>query len=75
MKNKQFEIFDRNYADKGELVVAHSGDFPGNVILFTPDNASRDSYGRINLDLPAHLMREIGEALIELAKEAEELPK
>lgn len=54
------------------LTVRPSADFPGNVMLFA-EETEVEYFGAIRLDLPAAMMRKIGEALIAAADEAPEI--
>jgi hypothetical protein len=60
-------IYDNAY---GQFVtVCPSADFPGNVMLFT-EKSQAEYFGEIRLDVPASMMRMIGEALIAASDEA-----
>ena len=54
------------------LTVRPSVEFPGNVMLFA-EETEIEYFGAIRLDLPAAMMRKIGEALIAAADEAPEI--
>ncbi|MFY4709937.1 hypothetical protein [Burkholderia glumae] len=59
--------------DSGHAIsIGPSGDLPGNVMIYV-DKSHVDHFGHIRLDLPAEMMRQIGEALIAAADEAEGL--
>jgi hypothetical protein len=61
-------VFDN---DEGAAVtIGPSGDFPGNVRLHT-EPQYQEYFGKVDIDLPAAMMRKIGEALIACAAEEE----
>jgi hypothetical protein len=64
------EVFRRVYdEDNGQyLTVRPSPDLPGCVCLMT-DDSEAEYFGAIRLDLPADMMRKIGEALIAASNE------
>lgn len=51
------------------FTVSPSADFPGNVMLFSEESET-EYFSAIRLDLPAPMMKKIGEALIAAADEA-----
>jgi hypothetical protein len=53
------------------ITVGPSGDFPGNVMLYT-EPLHEEYFGKLRLDLPAPFMRKIGQALIAAADEADQ---
>jgi hypothetical protein len=65
------EVHRRIYDnDNGQFItVRPSADFPGNVMLFA-EGTEAEYFGAIRLDLPASMMRKIGEALIAASDEA-----
>lgn len=52
------------------ITVGPSGDFPGNVMLYT-EPLHQEYFGQLRLDLPAPFMRKIAHALIAAADEAD----
>ncbi|VWB08396.1 hypothetical protein [Burkholderia lata] len=73
MNNPEYEteVLRRIYDNaSGQYVtVCPSADFSGNVMLFT-EKSQAEYFGEIRLDMPASMMRMIGEALIAAAGEA-----
>jgi len=72
MKGYTTEVFRkvRDNESGFHIQIRPSGDFPGNVALTTLHDVSCAEYfGRLNLDIPAEFMRQIGEALIAAADE------
>lgn len=72
MADYEIEIFRRVYDNKNHaaITVGSSGDFPGNVVLYTEEmSKGREHFGMLWLDLPAEHMRQIGLALIAAADE------
>ena len=76
MSNQPFETEVHRKIHDNEngqyLTVRPSVEFPGNVMLFAEGNEIK-YFGAIRLDLPAAMMRKIGEALIAAANEAPEI--
>lgn len=72
--NYQTEIVRKVYDNaNGEAVtVAPSPDFPGNVLLYT-EAAHKEYFGDIRIDLPAEMMKQLGQALIAASEEAEKV--
>lgn len=70
----EMEVHRRIYdnQDGQYLTVRPSAEFPGNVMLFA-EETEVEYFGAIRLDLPAAMMRKIGEALIAAADEAPEI--
>ena len=66
------EVVRRIYDnDEGHAIsVGPSADFPGNVMLYV-EKDHIEHFGDVRLDLPAEMMRQIGEALIAAAKESQ----
>ncbi|WP_186202352.1 hypothetical protein [Burkholderia gladioli] len=65
----------RKVYDEGSghaVSIGPSADFPGNVMLYV-EKPSIEYFGGLRLDVPAEMMRQIGEALIAAADEAEGL--
>lgn len=59
--------------DCGEAVtVAPSPDFPGNVIVYVEDK-HKEYFGDFRLDLPAAMCKQLGQAILDAAAEAEKL--
>jgi hypothetical protein len=67
----QTEIVRKVYDnDHGEAItIAPSPDFPGNVLMYT-EKCHEEYFGKLRLDLPAEMMRQLGQALIEASEEA-----
>lgn len=70
MKGYSIEIHRKVYdEDNGQfMTVRPSGNFPGNVMLFS-EKSEEDYFGKQRIDMPAAFMRKIGEAIIAAADE------
>jgi hypothetical protein len=61
-------VFDN---DEGSAItIGPSGDFPGNVMLYT-EPQHEEYFGKQRLDLPAAMMRKIAGAILAACDEAE----
>lgn len=68
------EIHRRVYdEDNGQyLTVRPFADFPDGNVMLMSDSDQEDYWGSLRLDLPAAMMRKLGEALIAAANEVKE---
>jgi hypothetical protein len=61
-------VFDN---DEGHAItIGPSGDCPGHVMIYT-EPQHEEYFGRIRLDLPAAMMRQIAQAMMAACAEAE----
>lgn len=67
-----YSVYDLHSGTKHtpRIDIQPSGDFPGNVVLVVPPE-HEDFFGKLHLDLPAPMMRLIGQALIKCADNEE----
>lgn len=67
------EVHRRVYDDDSGhyLTVRPSADFPETNVILISEHTEEDHWGNLRLDLPACMMRKIGEALIAASDEVE----
>lgn len=67
------EVHRRVYDDENGhyLTIRPSPDFSDTNVLLQADESEKDYFGPVRLDLPAALMRKLGEALISAATDLE----
>lgn len=53
------------------LTVRPSADFPEECVMLYAEKSEEEYFGSIRLELPAEMMRKIGQALIDTANELE----
>jgi hypothetical protein len=72
MSNYETEIVRKVYDnDNGEAVtISPSPDFPGNVVLHV-EQKHEEYFGKLRLDLPAPMMRQVAQALLAASDEAD----
>lgn len=64
------KVYDNDHEEA--VTVSPSADFPGNVLIYVEEE-HKEHFGDFRLDLPAEMMKQIGQAIIDAAAEAEKL--